>query len=262
MALQNSGQISLNDIHIEAGGSTGTQAGLNDSDIRGLIDKASGAQSAFGDFYGASAYSPATYIGTTTVSGSVNNTGITIDPANAGAQVGDLIILSGGGSGQTDNPAVTVGTGTNVTTHRKTGTLTAYSSTATLLVSYIYQGSTARWLTTSTGSYSGTPAACSVAVFRGPTSVAEVSAGAAPHEDHAGFIAYDYSRGSFQTAPSLENISTFTNASYRLVSVAGTYSNGFSYDHLWSYGYRVEYNVGGTANFPSDSVYERLEMRN
>ncbi len=57
MALQTSGTISLNDIHVEAGGASGTQCSLNDSDIRGLIGKASGAQSSFSEFYGAaSAY--------------------------------------------------------------------------------------------------------------------------------------------------------------------------------------------------------------
>ena len=57
MALQSSGQITLNEIHIEAGGASGTQCSLNDSDIRGLIGKSSGAQSAFSEFYGAaSAY--------------------------------------------------------------------------------------------------------------------------------------------------------------------------------------------------------------
>jgi hypothetical protein len=54
MALQSSGQISLNDIHVEAGGTSGTQCSLNDSDIRGLIGKASGATSSFSGFYGAS----------------------------------------------------------------------------------------------------------------------------------------------------------------------------------------------------------------
>ena len=54
MALQTSGQISLNDIHIEAGGTSGTQAGINDVDIRNLISKASGAQMSFSEWYGAS----------------------------------------------------------------------------------------------------------------------------------------------------------------------------------------------------------------
>ena len=54
MALQSSGAISLNDIHVEAGGTSGTQCSLNDSDIRGLIGKASGAASSFSGFYGAS----------------------------------------------------------------------------------------------------------------------------------------------------------------------------------------------------------------
>tara|TARA_B110000902_G_scaffold137554_1_gene159146 strand:- start:877 stop:1452 length:576 start_codon:yes stop_codon:yes gene_type:complete len=61
MALQTSGMISLNDIHIEAGGTTGTIVSLNDSDIRGLtaasgytINGTSGTSIDFGDFYGAS----------------------------------------------------------------------------------------------------------------------------------------------------------------------------------------------------------------
>lgn len=61
MALQTSGAISLNDIHIEAGGTTGTQASLNDTDIRGLtaasgrtINSTSGTEIDFADFYGAS----------------------------------------------------------------------------------------------------------------------------------------------------------------------------------------------------------------
>lgn len=55
MALQSSGAISLNDIHVEAGGSSGTTASINDSDIRGLINKASGATMSFSEWYGASA---------------------------------------------------------------------------------------------------------------------------------------------------------------------------------------------------------------
>ena len=58
MALQSSGAISLNEIHIEAGGSSGTTASINDSDIRGLIDKSSGATMSFNEWYGASAFTP------------------------------------------------------------------------------------------------------------------------------------------------------------------------------------------------------------
>jgi len=55
MTLQSSGAISLNDIHIEAGGSSGTLCTINDSDIRGLISKGSGATMSFNEWYGASA---------------------------------------------------------------------------------------------------------------------------------------------------------------------------------------------------------------
>ena len=41
MVLQSSGAISLNDMHVEAGGASGTQCTINDADIRGLISKGS-----------------------------------------------------------------------------------------------------------------------------------------------------------------------------------------------------------------------------
>lgn len=54
MPLQTSGAISLNDIHVEAGGSSGTTASLNDSDIRDLIGKGSSVINSFSEYYGAS----------------------------------------------------------------------------------------------------------------------------------------------------------------------------------------------------------------
>ena len=54
MALPSSGAISLNQMHVEAGGSSGTQCSINDSDIRGLIGKGSGSQMSFSEWYGAS----------------------------------------------------------------------------------------------------------------------------------------------------------------------------------------------------------------
>ena len=53
MALQSSGAISLDDMHVEVDGTSGTTCSINDSDIRGLIDKSDGAQSSFNEFYGA-----------------------------------------------------------------------------------------------------------------------------------------------------------------------------------------------------------------
>jgi hypothetical protein len=63
MALQTSGAISLDDIHVEAGGTSGTQASMNDTDIRGLnaatgktINSTSGSNTDFADYYGAFAF--------------------------------------------------------------------------------------------------------------------------------------------------------------------------------------------------------------
>jgi len=60
MTLATSGNLTLNQIHIEAGGSSGTACTINDSDIRGLqagagqtINSSSGTAIEIGDFYGA-----------------------------------------------------------------------------------------------------------------------------------------------------------------------------------------------------------------
>ena len=69
MALPSSGSISLNQMHTEVGGTSGTTVSLNDSDIRGLISKASGATMSFSEWYGASAvsdWSATLTVGTTT----------------------------------------------------------------------------------------------------------------------------------------------------------------------------------------------------
>lgn len=60
MALPSSGAISLNEMHIEAGGTTGTLATINDTDIRGLISKGAGVSMSFNEWYGATAASPQT----------------------------------------------------------------------------------------------------------------------------------------------------------------------------------------------------------
>lgn len=54
MALPTSGPLSLNQIHVEAGGTSGTTVSLNDSDVRGLIGKGSGVTMSVGEWYGAS----------------------------------------------------------------------------------------------------------------------------------------------------------------------------------------------------------------
>ena len=54
MALPLSGTLSLNQIHVEAGGTSGTACSLNEADIRSLIDKAVGTQNAISEYYGAS----------------------------------------------------------------------------------------------------------------------------------------------------------------------------------------------------------------
>ena len=69
MALQTSGAISLNEIHLELGATSGTTVSLNDTDVRGLVSIASGAI-ALDDFYGASAWTHVLTQGSYSLSGS------------------------------------------------------------------------------------------------------------------------------------------------------------------------------------------------
>lgn len=55
MALQTSGPISLNDMHVEVGGTSGTLCSVNDADIRDLISRNANTQQNFQEYYGKSA---------------------------------------------------------------------------------------------------------------------------------------------------------------------------------------------------------------
>jgi len=99
MALQSSGQITLDDIHVEAGGTTGTQASINDADIRGLVGATSGAEMQFSDWYGAS--SSASFVGAYTRAVNASSpaldyitSGNPINLTGAGVQVGDLVVIA------------------------------------------------------------------------------------------------------------------------------------------------------------------------
>ena len=60
MALPTSGPLSLDDIHVEAGGATGTVCSINDTDILALIGKTASTNMGFDEWYGASATIPLT----------------------------------------------------------------------------------------------------------------------------------------------------------------------------------------------------------
>lgn len=56
MTTPASGAISLNQLHTEAGGTSGAQVSINDADVRRLKDGSSGASSAFNSFYSKTRY--------------------------------------------------------------------------------------------------------------------------------------------------------------------------------------------------------------
>ena len=109
MGLQTSGPISLNEIHIEAGGSSGTQAGMNDADIRALIGKNAGTTNSFNEYYGASAEEVRTLS-----SGATNQNVSTIFGSDFTANVAKRLIINSGveiGATNTSNYALQVPSG-------------------------------------------------------------------------------------------------------------------------------------------------------
>lgn len=82
--------ISLNQIHVEAGGNSGTQCSLNDSDIRGLIGKSSSAQMSFNEWYGASSAQDVTMTSASAINGASNRQEQT---ASTWVSSGDTLII-------------------------------------------------------------------------------------------------------------------------------------------------------------------------
>ena len=55
MATPSSGAISLNEMHVEAGGRSGTTCSINDTDIRLIANKSSGATASWNDYHNCAA---------------------------------------------------------------------------------------------------------------------------------------------------------------------------------------------------------------
>jgi len=120
MTTPTSGAISLNQIHIEAGGSSGAQVSLNDLDVRYLANFSSGATMGFNNFYNRTRYTVTSGSGTSGSTqytgfkssspaiGSINTTSLTWSTASvtgmyyvlSGSQAYEVqLLLGGSGSG-------------------------------------------------------------------------------------------------------------------------------------------------------------------
>lgn len=164
MALQSSGQITLDDIHVEAGGTTGTQASINDADIRGLVGATSGSEMQFSDWYGAS--SGASFVGSytrqingTSVLGAITSSN-PIDLTSNGVQVGDLVVIAiTSDNRMTANPTFTGMTLTNLA-----GTITQTAPGRVLQYGFWQSGDSNPYV--SSYIYTGSPGVVLAAIFR------------------------------------------------------------------------------------------------
>jgi len=179
MALQTSGAISLNDIHVEAGGSSGTSASINDSDIRALIGKASGAQMSFSEWYGASAL-----LGLSAQSSVLSTSSTVTVPSHA---IGDIAIatitMTGYWPSYGQNPSITTPSGwTLLSTEQDyvTGPFTKASYYVYTSIKIVYKVLTASNTTFAVSGYSGFSGVgrmTTVQVYRPTSTINSVSAG-------------------------------------------------------------------------------------
>ena len=131
MPLPTSGQITLDQIHVEAGGSTGTEAKMNDTDIRTLAGVPSGEIS-FSDLHGKSA--AAVYVGAASLGPTNHPAWDSSSEASPNVssigQNGDLVILIHGcGSGMStyflDGLKISDASAINEVSHYDTDTTSA-----------------------------------------------------------------------------------------------------------------------------------------
>lgn len=263
MALQTSGAISLNEIHIEAGGASGTSATVNDSDIRGLIGASSGATMSFDDWYGAS---NVVLVGTGTVTGNVEDD-VNFNSYSYGARNGDLVVLTGMTPWQLGSSALIVNEQSGTYDLHALGASTSSTGTNNrVIASYVHNGTNGneKWYTNAV--YDGLYASIGIQIFRGPTQMRSVSNGASPNASHAGWLVYDSELGTFQTesAPaSIPALSGFTDSFNRYSGNIRGYSNGYWFDHMYSNRQRTQYQLSSSSNLPSgaDSML-KFELRN
>lgn len=90
MGLQSSGAISLNQLHVEVGGTSGTICSLNDSDIRGLIGVSNQGSQNIQQYYGSSSITAA-YDSTVTTDLKGHSTSGTLTLSSVA--VGDILVL-------------------------------------------------------------------------------------------------------------------------------------------------------------------------
>lgn len=177
MALQPSGQISLDNIHVEAGGSTGTQASINDSDIRALIGKASGDQASFSDYYNATS---ASFVGHTKGTGTFEYlTGIPFTLPST-VQTGDLVVFSAMTARQRGSNTVIDGSYTDFNKLLDVRSSSGGNKTNRCVASFVYAGGSRNFKVRQTGSstYEGEHASVTAMVFRGVSSMVDVDASA------------------------------------------------------------------------------------
>lgn len=259
MPLPTSGQITLNEISVEAGNTSGAQTNINKANIRGLLSPtpASGSQMDFADWHGASA--GPSFVGRVSHQRSGTPAAFTLSLTGQGIQAGDLVVFVIG----TSNGEVKMGTGFSYsgmsltlntawninTSENRPGTIMAYgfwqsgNSNLTINLStfdnlttnnilhaeaLIFRGATA--LYSQTDDYDKMDAAQTGLTLAGPSSGTCVSV--------------YFCAESYKSSPGSTNVPTASSNYTRYAQYGSAVQNGQTYRGTLGIQYRI-YNPGG-----------------
>lgn len=264
MAVTNGPQIQLRgDIGAEVGLGSSSNVNLNNASIRGLIGKASGAQNAMSEYYGASNVQ---FIGSGTVTGTVEND-VYWNSYSYGARNGDLVVITGFTPFQLGSSGNQVNAQSGTARQHTMGSGTGNPAFNKNICSYVHNGvnGSERWYTNAI--YAGYYASVGIQIFRGPTEMVTVSNGATANAAHVGWLVYDAELGNYYsesppaTIPALSGYTTSFNRYSG--NIPGRASNGYRYDHFYSNRQRTQYvlGAGGTLTSDANSMQNKFELR-
>tara|TARA_Y100000401_G_scaffold71307_1_gene57399 strand:+ start:270 stop:899 length:630 start_codon:yes stop_codon:yes gene_type:complete len=134
MATPSSGTITLNEVHVEAGGSSGSQCSFNDSDIRSICASSVGSQFSMSDMYERAA--DFSFSGTTGSNSQTSSSGyVTITSYQRGLTASSTAIDSGGTRGSISPTSDSdYFSGSTIKSHGVSSIGTTVSKTQTLFV--------------------------------------------------------------------------------------------------------------------------------
>lgn len=263
MAIPSSGTLRLRGTIGAEFDYTSTNAQLNKK-FGSYAGKAAGAQTKMSDFYGVSAHS-VEFVAQGSVGLRAVKDGIVFHPYGSGARAGDLVVVWGYTPWQLGAHGMIRPSDNSI--DFRIFYAAGQSQVNTNVIGYYFlhdnTSNAGNWYTNAV--YSGNYGRVHYAIFRGASTASKVNAEATRSEDHLGWVAINHTRGNYfdQTAPpAIATLSGYTHSdNYYTGNISGTASNGYNYNHMYSYRMSTQYRLDGLADLPAGASGTFIELK-